>query len=85
MSTFATVAQVLGRLSPHRIPYVPGSAAETLTVGLPALAMTLPSARTIAQARTLPPIELGLNFTGVIEWLRIWAAPTEFRGMLIAA
>ena len=39
----------------------------------------------IAHARTLPPIEFGLNFTGVIDRLRIWAAPTELRGMLIAA
>ncbi len=47
--------------------------------------MTDAFARMIAHARTLPPIEFGLSFAGVIDRLRIWAAPTELRGMLMAA
>ncbi len=39
----------------------------------------------IAHARTLPPIDFGLNFSGVIDRFRICAAPTELRGMLMAA
>ncbi len=54
-------------------------------MGLPLPASTVALARTIAHARTLPPIDFGFNFTGVIDRFRIWAAPTELRGMLIAA
>ena len=54
-----------------------------LTKGLRLLASTVALARMIAQARTLPPIADGLNLTGVIDRFRIWAAPTELRGMLI--
>ena len=64
--------------------YEPGIALAK-TTGLRLLAITVALARMIAQARTLPPIELGLSFTGVMDRLRIWAAPTELRGMLIAA
>jgi hypothetical protein len=49
------------------------------------LASTVALARMIAQARTLPPIADGLNLAGVIDRFRIWAAPTELRGMLMAA
>jgi hypothetical protein len=83
-STLATVAQVRGSLVLQSITYEPGTA-PALTVGLPPPARTVALARTIAHARTLPPIELGLNLTGEIEWLRICADPTELRGMLMAA
>ncbi len=62
----------------------PGSRSAK-TIGLPLPASTVALARMIAHARTLPPIELGLSFIGVIDRLRICAAPTELRGMLIAA
>ncbi len=55
------------------------------TMGLPLLASTVALARTIAHARTLPPIEDGFNLTGVIDRFRICAVPTELRGMLMAA
>ena len=60
-----------------------GSEANSRVCPLPA--STLPVLLTIAHARTLPPIDFGLSFTGVIEWLRSCADPTEFRGMPIAA
>ena len=64
--------------------YDPGTTLPK-TTGLRLLASTVALARMIAQARTLPPIADGLNLTGVIDRFRIWAAPTELRGMLMAA
>ncbi len=55
------------------------------TAGFRLLAISVAFARTIAHARTLPPIDFGLNFTGLIDRLRICEAPTELRGMLMAA
>ena len=64
--------------------YVPVSTLENPT-GFQLLVSSVALARIIAQARTLPPIADGLSFTGVIDRFRIWAAPTELRGMLMAA
>src|SRR5450755_1067730 len=83
-STFATVAHVRGSRTPHWIRYEPGTT-PALTIGFPPPASTVALARMIAHACTLPPIDAGLNFTGVIDRLRICEAPTELRGTPIAA
>jgi hypothetical protein len=80
----ATVAQVRGSRTGHWMTYKPGTALGN-TIGLRLLASTVALARMIAHARTLPPIADGLSFAGVIDRFRIWAAPTELRGMLMAA
>ena len=54
------------------MPYPPGSAAIGVTLGPPAPAITVPLGATIAQARTLPLMNFGLSFAGLIVWLRIW-------------
>jgi hypothetical protein len=84
LSTVTTVAHVAGSRVGHCRTYEPG-ATLAKTIGFWLLAITVALARTIAHARTLPPIDLGFNLTGVIDLLRICAAPTELRGMLIAA
>ncbi len=84
LSTFATVAHVRGTRTGHWMTYDPGTTLPK-TTGLRLLASTVALARMIAQARTLPPIADGLNLAGVIDRFRIWAAPTELRGMLMAA
>src|SRR6185437_3985937 len=82
LSTVTTVAHVAGSRIGHWRTYDPGTAL-TKAIGLRLLAITLALARMIAQARTLPPMDFGLNLAGVIDRLRIWAARTELRGMLI--
>lgn len=83
-SMFATVAQVRGSRIGHWMTYEPGTTLPN-TTGFRLLASTVAFARMIAHARTLPPIADGLNLTGVMDRLRSCAAPTELRGMLIAA